>query len=383
MLASNNNSEQSSESAGFTIRLEGITKLFGKAMALEGLNLTIFDKELLVLLGPSGSGKSTTLNILAGLEMPSRGEVYFGTNVVTHLPAEERDISMVFQSLALYPHLSVRENIVFPLRIRREDPLVISSRLAEITSLLGIEKFLERGVHELSGGQRQRVAIAKALVRRPKLFLLDEPFSNLDAELRRQLRAELVRLHQEVATTMVFVTHDQEEAMAIGDRLAVMNEGELVQLGTPLDIYYNPVNMWISQFIGSHPINCISGYFMDDFCSICHFRAGFWPVEVHPDQYKSIANSAAGREIVFGVRPEFIAMARSRVAGSIAAVVYTRQILGTEILYSLTVEGREIRAVASTAGRYEVGDDVFLSFDYRNAFMFEASGGMRIQIADL
>ncbi len=382
MFALNSDSDGHSTSAAFTIRLEGITKQFGSSKALAGLNLTITDKELLVLLGPSGSGKSTTLNILAGLEVPSQGEVYFGTSVVTQVPAEERDISMVFQSLALYPHLSVRENIIFPLKIRKEDQSVIASRLAEISSLLGIEKFLERGVHELSGGQRQRVAIAKALVRRPRLFLLDEPFSNLDAELRRQLRAELVRIHQEVATTMVFVTHDQEEAMAIGDRLAVMNEGELVQLGTPLDIYYHPVNMWISQFIGSHPINFISGYFLPGACCICHFRSDFWPVEVDPITYKSMVDSAAGREIVFGVRPEFIAMARNRVTGSVAAVVYTRQILGTEILYSLNVDGREIRAVASTAVRYEVGDNVFITFDYVNAFMFETSGGMRLQIAN-
>lgn len=379
MAPLNNYSVGNSEPDGFTIRLEGITKQFGNSRALTGLNLTVFDKELLVLLGPSGSGKSTTLNILAGLEMPTQGEAYFGSEVVTQVPAEERDISMVFQSLALYPHLNVRENIVFPLKIRREDPSVISSRLAEISVLLGIERFLDRGVHELSGGQRQRVAIAKALVRRPRLFLLDEPFSNLDAEMRRQLRAELVRIHREVATTMVFVTHDQEEAMAIGDRLAVMNDGVLVQLGTPLDIYYQPVNMWISQFIGSHPINFIPGYIIDGACRICHFEADFWPVEVRPDQYKSMVETVAGRAFVFGVRPEFITVGRSRVLGAIPAVVYTRQILGTEILYLLNIDGREIRAVASATDRYEVGEDVFVSFDYKNAFVFEKSGGLRLQ----
>lgn len=379
MSVSNHNSVGQSSFGDFTIRLKEVTKRFGSFEAVAKLDLEIYDKEMLVLLGPSGCGKSTTLNILAGLETPTRGSVYFGPIEVTHLPPEERDISMVFQSLALYPHLNVRENILFPLKIRREKPAIIASRLAEIVELLGIGTFLERYTHELSGGQRQRVAIAKALVRRPRLFLLDEPFSNLDAELRRQLRAELVRIHREVATTMVFVTHDQEEAMAIGDRLAVMNEGKLVQLGAPLDIYYSPVNMWISRFIGSFPINFIPGFVVDGVRRICHFRAGYWPIDVAPDLYASISKTSSGRSIVFGVRPEFMKLSNTQNGGAIEGVVYTRQILGTEILYSVHVDGQEIRAVVPANMRYETGERIYITFDHVDAFMFDSLSGLRLR----
>ena len=224
---------------------------------MRDLNLEIRDGELLVLLGPSGCGKTTTLNMLAGLEQPTSGQLYFGDGAMNNVPPEERDIAMVFQSIALYPHLNVRDNIGFALKTRGASRQVIDERMAEVVDILDIDRLLDRRIHQLSGGQRQRVAIAKALVRRPRLFLLDEPFSSLDAALRRQMRSELVRIHREVETTMVFVTHDQEEAMAIADRIVVMNDGELIQLGPPLDLYQAPRNLWVARFIGSHPINVI------------------------------------------------------------------------------------------------------------------------------
>src|SRR6266852_5247023 len=240
-----------------SIRLKSISKQYdshGEA-ALRNFNLEIHDKELLVLLGPSGCGKSTTLNILAGLEEPTSGELFFGDQLMNNVPAEERDVSMVFQSIALYPHMDVQNNITFPLRVRRVPRDVIVDRVTTITRMLGIDRYLKRKLHQLSGGERQRVAIAKALVKRPHLFLLDEPFSSLDADMRRQLRSELVRIHRQLETTMLFVTHDQEEAMSIAERIAVMRAGELMQLGTPLEVYYAPANVWISQFVGTHPIN--------------------------------------------------------------------------------------------------------------------------------
>ena len=199
-----------------------------------------------MLLGPSGCGKTTTLNMLAGLEQPTSGQLLFGDRVMNDVPPEERDIAMVFQSIALYPHLNVRDNIGFALKTqRRAEAGQIAERTTEVAAHPRYRPLLDRRIHQLSGGQRQRVAIAKALVRRPRLFLLDEPFSSLDAALRRQMRSELVRIHREVETTMVFVTHDQEEAMAIADRIAVMNEGELIQLGPPLDLYHAPRNLWV------------------------------------------------------------------------------------------------------------------------------------------
>src|SRR5947207_12600462 len=251
-------SDRTMGSDGAAIRLRNIGKQFtnqSQDAALRDINLDIHDKELLVLLGPSGCGKTTTLNILAGLEEPSGGEIFFGDQLMNDVPAEERDISMVFQSIALYPHLNVEENIAFALRLRKVPKEEIQRRMDETVPMLGMEPYLKRKLHQLSGGERQRVAIAKALVKRPRLFLLDEPFSSLDADMRRQLRAELVRIHHALETTMVFVTHDQEEAMSVADRIVVMRRGELTQVGTPLDIYMRPANVWTSRFVGTHPIN--------------------------------------------------------------------------------------------------------------------------------
>src|SRR5829696_670641 len=234
-----------------SIRFVGVDKRFDAFQAVRNLDLEINDGELLVLLGPSGCGKTTTLNMLAGLEQPSGGQLLFGDQVMNNVPPEERDIAMVFQSIALYPHLNVRENIGFALKSQRIDRATIKQRVAEVAKTLDIDAFLERRINQLSGGQRQRVAIAKALVRRPRLFLLDEPFSSLDADMRRQLRSELVRIHRSLETTMVFVTHDQEEAMSVADRIVVMRKGQVVQVGNPLDVYNRPAAVWTSQFVGT------------------------------------------------------------------------------------------------------------------------------------
>ena len=240
-----------------SVTLSKVTKTIGGTTILNGLDLEIRSEELLVLLGPSGCGKSTTLNIIAGVEPASSGKVFFGAEDVTGIPPGRRDVAMVFQSVGLYPHLDVYENITFPLRLRKIPQATIDERVNVTTDLLGISTLLKRRIHAVSGGERQRVAIAKALVKRPRVFLLDEPFSSLDAEIRRQLRAELARIQRELKTTMVFVTHDQEEAMSIGDRIAVMNNGAVVQLGSPLDIYKWPRNLWAAKFVGNHPVNIL------------------------------------------------------------------------------------------------------------------------------
>src|SRR5215207_4780743 len=275
-------------STGQVIRFADVGKHFeGGVSAVKDLNFEIRDGEVLVLLGPSGGGKTTTLNMLAGLERPTTGQLYFNNRAMNDVPPEERDIAMVFQSVALYPHLNVRDNIGLALKTRRVARQQIAERTAEVVGILDIASLLNRRIHQLSGGQRQRVAIAKALVRRPQLFLLDEPFSSLDAALRRQMRSELVRIHREVETTMVFVTHDQEEAMAIADRIGVMRSGELIQLGPPLDVYRTPRNLWVAQFIGAHPVNVIDASLTPNGAQL--LPDGAW-TKVMPEPVRSIVD---------------------------------------------------------------------------------------------
>lgn len=357
-----------------SIRFADVVKRFdGGFTAVRNLNLELLDGELLVLLGPSGCGKTTTLNMLAGLERPTSGQLYFGDQVVNSVPPEERDIAMVFQSIALYPHLNVRDNISLALKTRGAPRQLIEERTAEVVHVLDIGTLLNRRIHQLSGGQRQRVAIAKALVRRPRLFLLDEPFSSLDASLRRQMRSELVRIHREVETTMVFVTHDQEEAMAIADRIAVMNAGELVQLGQPLDLYRSPRNLWVAQFIGSHPINVLDATLSADGARL--LGDGSWVVAAPEAVRARIQARVADGRFQIGVRPEHLSVAPADGSPGQSAEIYTRQILGTDILYELATNGHLLRAVTPTSRLYDIGDRVSISFNWDDAFLFDPANG--------
>jgi ABC-type sugar transport system ATPase subunit len=362
---------------GQVIRFADVGKQFeGGVPAVKDLNLEIRDGELLVLLGPSGCGKTTTLNMLAGLEQPSTGQLYFNDRAMNNVPPEERDIAMVFQSVALYPHLNVRDNIGLALKTRRVPRQQIAERTAEVVGILDIAPLLNRRIHQLSGGQRQRVAIAKALVRRPQLFLLDEPFSSLDAALRRQMRSELVRIHREVETTMVFVTHDQEEAMAIADRIGVMRSGELIQLGPPLDVYRTPRNLWVAQFIGAHPVNVIDASLTPNGAQL--LPDGAW-TKVMPEPVRSIVdgNTSDGKFLI-GIRPEHLSVTaanRPPDADGWQAEVYTRQILGTDILYELASNGHLLRAVTPTSQLFDIGDPVAIRFDWTDAFVFDPESG--------
>jgi multiple sugar transport system ATP-binding protein len=359
------------------IRFVAVSKQFeGGVVAVKDLNLEIRDGELLVLLGPSGCGKTTTLNMLAGLETPSTGQLFFNDREMNNVPPEERDIAMVFQSVALYPHLNVRDNIGLALKTRRVPRQEIAERTAEVVGILDIGSLLNRRIHQLSGGQRQRVAIAKALVRRPQLFLLDEPFSSLDATLRRQMRTELVRIHREVETTMVFVTHDQEEAMAIADRIGVMRSGQLIQLGPPLDVYRAPRNLWIAQFIGSHPINVIEASLAPDGAQL--LPGGSWNVALSAPLRSFLEGKAPNGKFVVGIRPEHLSVAsadRAPDANRLTAEVYTRQILGTDILYELASNGHILRAVTPTSLLFDIGDRVAIGFDWTEAFIFDPGSG--------
>lgn len=354
---------------GSAIHFAGVSKQFDGVFAVRDLDLEIRDGELLVLLGSSGCGKTTTLNMLAGLEKPTGGQLFFGDRLMNDVPPEERDIAMVFQSIALYPHLNVRENIGFALKTHRQPRDLIRQRTEDVARILDISGLLDRRIHQLSGGQRQRVAIAKALVRRPHLFLLDEPFSSLDAALRRQMRSELVRIHREVETTMVFVTHDQEEAMAIADRIAVMSHGRLVQLGPPLDLYQAPRNLWVAQFIGAHPINVLPWTPAD---GEARLRGG-WTVPLPPKVHASVTSAAPADGVLVGIRPEHFAVAPVASAGPASRLgeIYTRQILGTDILYEISVDGEILRAVTPTSQVFSPGDAVAVGFTWDDALAFD------------
>ena len=355
------------------IILKSITKDFGAPTpAVINLDLEVRERELMVFLGPSGCGKSTTLYMIAGLEEPTAGEIYFGERLMNNVPPEQRDIAMVFQTFGLYPHMRARENIVFPLKLAKVAPEVIEERLTEITQMLNIDKLLKRRLNELSGGERQRIAIAKALVKHPRLYLLDEPFSNLDSEMRRQLRSELVSIHSKLKTTTVFVTHDQEEAMAIADRVAIMQAGELIQVGVPLDLYNRPRNMWVARFIGSHPINLIDFSIGETENEVCLFANGGVKTEVPSDFYETARRWSNGRELVLGIRPEFMKIHPEAAGrGQLQALVNTRQVLGNLILYELQVGSDLLRAVIPSNEDYQVGTEVSLTFVWTHILIFD------------
>ena len=287
------------------IRVEKVSKRFGKVEALKGVDLEVRDQEFLVLLGPSGCGKTTLLRIVAGLEAPTSGEVYIGERRVTHLPPRLRGIAMVFQNYAIFPHLTVYENVAFGLRMKRRPEEEIRRKVGEVAALLHIEELLDRYPAQLSGGQRQRVAVARALAVEPEVLLMDEPLSNLDALLRLEMRAELKRLLKETRTTTLYVTHDQVEAMSLADRIAVMRQGEIVQLGTPTEIYHAPADTFVGGFIGNPPMNFL--------------RAGALGGRVVLEGF-AVPSPVEG-EVLLGVRPEDLRVSKEQAEGAFRARV--------------------------------------------------------------
>jgi multiple sugar transport system ATP-binding protein len=283
--------------------LENLGKTYpGGLRAVDGLDLTVHDGEFLVLVGPSGCGKSTTLRMIAGLEQPTDGAIRIGDRVVNQISPRDRDVAMVFQNYALYPNKTIRDNIAFGLRRRGVAKAEIASHIAWAAELLGLQDLLHRKPHALSGGQRQRVALARALVRRPKVFLFDEPLSNLDAKLRCDTRAELKRLHRELSVTTIYVTHDQEEAMTLGDRIAVLRHGRLQQCGAPLDVYRHPANRFVAGFIGTPSMNFIEGWLSEDAAGQRWLESSL-RVPIDKSQLPAVV-PAAGDKVVLGIRPD-------------------------------------------------------------------------------
>src|SRR6184192_3273695 len=308
-----------------TVAFREVHKSFGATKVLHGISLDIAEGEFVVLVGPSGCGKSTLLRMLAGLEDIGGGQIAIDGRVVNDVDSKDRDIAMVFQSYALYPHMTVRENMGFSLRLRNEKRALIDQRVATAAKILNLEPYLERYPRELSGGQRQRVAMGRAIVRDPKVFLFDEPLSNLDAKLRVAMRAEIKALHQRLQTTTVYVTHDQVEAMTMADRIAVMNEGRIEQLGAPLELYDRPRDLFVAQFIGSPAMNVIHGKLL---------RAGVNAVVETPDgtRWPVLHEPAVGEglDVSYGVRPEHLEVVQCGSAGSVPGEVVVVEPTGAE-----------------------------------------------------
>ncbi|MCU1373933.1 MAG: carbohydrate transporter ATP-binding protein family [Actinomycetia bacterium] len=333
-----------------SVAFEHVSKRFGEVVAVDDLDLAIEDREFLVLLGPSGCGKSTALRMIAGLEEPTSGAIRIGDRRVDGVDPKDRDLAMVFQSYALYPHKSVRQNIEFPLRSRQVPAGERAQLVADAAGQLGLSTLLDRKPRELSGGQRQRVALARAIVRRPAVFLMDEPLSNLDAKMRTATRADLVELHQRLGTTFVYVTHDQVEAMTMASRVAVMSEGSLQQLGVPQEVYDRPANVFVAQFIGSPPMNVVPG-----------------PVA---------APLGVGRDdVVVGIRPEHLTIATVGIVATVRVV----ESLGHERHVVCDAAGHQliVRSPAQADPPAE-GDVVHLSARPEHLHLFDAATGLRI-----
>ncbi|HXI24324.1 MAG TPA: ABC transporter ATP-binding protein [Pyrinomonadaceae bacterium] len=355
------------------ILLQNITKRYGALNVVNDLSIDIHDGEFVVLLGPSGCGKTTTLRMIAGLEQPTAGEIEIDGQRVSDLPPQKRDVAMVFQSYALYPHMTVAENIAYPLRVRKLAPAEIQTQVNQTAAMLEIESLLNRRPRELSGGERQRVALARAIVRHPKAFLMDEPLSNLDAKLRLQMRGELKRLQQQLGTTTVYVTHDQAEAMTLGHRVAVMNKGRLQQLAAPLEIYHRPANRFVAEFVGSPAMNFIDGRI--DTATRCFTADGLpLPLDIDTPQ------TATAKGITLGLRPENIEVSNVQQTGLIPATVYVTELMGSETFVFLDLESNRIIARAASDFRAEPGATVWVKLDMRESHFFDQVTGDRVSL---
>ncbi len=357
-----------------SVTFEHVTKRFGKVVAVNDLNIHIKDKEFLVFVGPSGCGKTTTLRLLAGLEEVTEGNIYIGDRLVNDVPPKDRDIAMVFQSYALYPHMSVYDNMAFGLRMRKVPKDEIDRRVREAARILGIEDLLNRKPRELSGGQRQRVAVGRAIVREPKVFLMDEPLSNLDAKLRVQTRSELIKLHRRLEATFIYVTHDQMEAMTMGTRIAVMKDGVLQQVDTPQKLYREPANLFVAGFIGSPSMNFFEAVLVEDAEGLW-VDAGSFRVPV-PESKREKALPHKGKKVIFGIRPEHIHAPPYLPPGieeaRVKAEVDVTELMGNEIFLYL-MSGKH-RFIARVDPRVDVrpGDTVEVAMDLSNMHLFDA-----------
>ncbi len=356
------------------VSLKNVSKVFpGGIQAVSNVDLEVEDKEFLVVVGPSGCGKSTALRMVAGLEEMTEGEIYIGDTLVNDIPPKDRDIAMVFQNYALYPHMSVYNNMAFGLRLRKFAREEIQRRVDEAASMLGIRDLLHRKPKELSGGQRQRVAVGRAIVRKPRVFLFDEPLSNLDAKLRVQMRAELSKLHTRLQSTMIYVTHDQTEAMTMGDRIVVLKDGFVQQVASPLELYEKPSNRFVGGFIGSPPMNFVDGKLVKKDSHI-YFDGGRFEVRVLDETVQKLDDYIA-QEVTFGIRPEDIYdrlfVGQSAPENTIKATVEVVEPMGSEVFLYLNTGLNTLTARVDVHTQASVGQELEFVFDMDKAHFFD------------
>ena len=353
------------------LELISVTKRFGPIAAIDDVSLVVEDNELFCLFGPPGCGKSTILRLLLGLEAPDTGEIRIGGRDVTELPPADRDLAMVFQNLALFPHMSARENLAFPLVARGMDARRISAKVVQIAETLHISHLLDKFPAYLSGGERQRVALGRALVREPKAYLMDEPISALDARLREEMRVELNRLQRQLNHTFVHVTHDQEEAMAVADRLCVMKNGRVEQIGTPLELYNTPQNRYVARQLGSPPINFVSGQF--------HQWSGLFEASEMPLAATAPKANAGHGAAWLGVRPEDLSIAHKPVgAVSVPAAIYEVEPLGAVTIVDVKVGEQILKAQLHGQPKFSYGESVHLCFDLAKCHLFDSDSERRL-----
>ncbi|MBL8669064.1 MAG: sn-glycerol-3-phosphate ABC transporter ATP-binding protein UgpC [Alphaproteobacteria bacterium] len=357
-----------------TVEIRGVRKNFGSTQVIHGVDVTIGDGEFVVLVGPSGCGKSTLLRMIAGLEQISGGEIAIGGRVVNDVAPKERDIAMVFQNYALYPHMKVYDNMAFSLKLRGAAQAVIKERVERAADILNLKHLLDRYPRQLSGGQRQRVAMGRAIVRDPQVFLFDEPLSNLDAKLRVAMRTEIKELHQRLKTTTVYVTHDQIEAMTMADRIVVMHDGRVEQIGEPLDLYDNPKNQFVAGFIGSPAMNFLDGKLVR--------ASGQAPAVLLGSGLRlplpANVDVPDGKPVVYGVRPEHFTLTAADDSQAVPAEVVVTEPTGVEIQVAAKIAGQDVIAVFRERHALKPGSTVHLRPDFERIHLFDAATGAHL-----
>jgi multiple sugar transport system ATP-binding protein len=353
------------------IRLRNLTKRFGDVVAVNNVSLEVEDKELLVLVGPSGCGKTTVLRCIAGLETLDEGEIYIGDKLVNDLSPKNRDVAMVFQSYALYPHMTVFDNISFPLRMRKVPKSEMEKKVKQTAELLRIFHLLDRKPQQLSGGEMQRVAVGRALIRQPRVFLMDEPLSNLDAKLRVYMRAELKKLQKEIGVTTIYVTHDQVEAMTMGDEIAIMDLGTIQQMGEAEEIFSYPANQFVAGFIGSPPMNFIDCTFTEKNGSY-FLNAGTFTLPIPDDISKTIGEKSTSSELILGIRPDDIFVGKKKTPEEfVEAEVYVTEPLGAEVIVDLKLGDNLIKVKSAPSFAISIGEKVWIGFKREKMHLFD------------
>ena len=359
------------------VRVVNLTKRFGNVIAVDHVTFEVKDEEFVVLLGPSGSGKTTTLRMIAGLETPDEGEIYIGDRLVNDLPPKDRDVAMVFQSYALYPHMTVYENLAFPLKIRKYSKTEIDKKVKEVAELLRISHLLNRKPKQLSGGEQQRVALGRALVREPKVFLMDEPLSNLDAKLRVYMRAELKKMQKELGITTIYVTHDQAEAMTMADRIAVYNQGRIQQMATPKELYHRPANLFVAGFIGSPGMNFFEATLVRKNGEII-LDAEEFKLTLPSTLVEYLKELTFPMDVVLGIRPEHINVYKEEIPSSIETEVYVIEPLGSEIIIDFKMGDSIYKIKYPGEIKLNTGDKIYVIFDINKIHIFDKKTGRAI-----